>query len=469
MIELDSVLQRHPNTPARATPAGYVAMFARDPRVVKLNRIGAFILECARQPLSAREMAMRLCREYSVDFDTAFRDLREYAERLTALHLLLPPAAGAAAGVSTDVETPRPRGQQMEDSEVYLKAMTAQVLSGRPWAATFELTHLCPLKCRYCYLDKPLAATRRADEMRTEEWVRVLGELEAEGAFLLTLTGGEPLVYPGLPEILAEATRRDFAVRVFTSLACGKPQDLLDFARHNVIQVETSVHGSDAATHDAFTGVPGSFDRMLAAVRLLRGAGIPVVMKTCWTRHNRTQYAQVLDLVTGLGAVFRGTCFVTAASDGTTANTDARMSDAELHAFMLDAFRYGQTVGTGCGEGAGSELPGPEKGICGAGRVGFRVDPWGDVFPCVEWQLKVGNVRQAPVRGIWTTSPDLVRIREYRYRDLDLDDVTPYDRSWGGCSVCPGANLKEKGNCLKVSEEGKRLTRVMHQARKGEK
>ena len=48
---------------------------------------------------------------------------------------------------------------------------------------------------------------------------------------------------------------------------------------------------------------------------------------------------------------------------------------------------------------------------CGAGSSGIAVDPYGNVYPCVQWRRAVGNLHGASIREIWTGSRALDTVR----------------------------------------------------------
>lgn len=353
----------------------------------------------------------------------------------------------------------------LEQNPVYLGAMRAHAGAGRPWLVTIEVTNRCNLNCAHCYVVEGRTEKSPQAELAPAEMEDVLEQLRGLGVFLVTFTGGEFFTHPSAFDYLEMATRRAFAIRVFSNLASLPPGELPRLLDYNVFSVETSLHGADAATHDAFTKSRGSFDRMIASVRKLRELEIPVVAKVCWTRHNWRQHREILQLCADLDAEFRGTCLVVSRNDGSTGNLGARMTDGELYEFTMAMHRLK----------TGPELehsllridrPEPEKHVCGAARISFRIDPYGNVFPCVEMQAAAGNVRRQGLEDIWAGSETLRAVRAVKQKDFDLNDATPYGPENGSCMLCMGANLKEKGSMTKVAEEPKRIGRVMARARR---
>jgi radical SAM protein with 4Fe4S-binding SPASM domain len=69
-----------------------------------------------------------------------------------------------------------------------------------------------------------------------------------------------------------------------------------------VRRVSISLDGADAATHDAFRGIPGAFEKALRGLRLLRELGMSVQINMTIARHNAHQLPAVLELARTLGA-----------------------------------------------------------------------------------------------------------------------------------------------------------------------
>jgi radical SAM protein with 4Fe4S-binding SPASM domain len=69
-----------------------------------------------------------------------------------------------------------------------------------------------------------------------------------------------------------------------------------------VRRVSISLDGADAATHDAFRGIPGAFDEALRGLRNLKERGMSVQINMTIARHNAQQLPAVLDMARQLGA-----------------------------------------------------------------------------------------------------------------------------------------------------------------------
>ena len=60
-----------------------------------------------------------------------------------------------------------------------------------PYAALFELTLKCNMRCIHCGSE---AGTQRIEELSTNEWKTVIEYLSKMGCKSITLLGGEPFI-----------------------------------------------------------------------------------------------------------------------------------------------------------------------------------------------------------------------------------------------------------------------------------
>jgi len=136
----------------------------------------------------------------------------------------------------------------------------------RPREVSVILTKRCNLRCLHCYND---SALRDPHELQDDEKLRLVDYLGRWGVTVLNLTGGEPTIDPTFAGVLALARRHRMGVKISTN-AWHLPGALLDAIRAGtVIQLSISLDGADAATHDHLRQRRGSFDRVLASLRLL--------------------------------------------------------------------------------------------------------------------------------------------------------------------------------------------------------
>jgi radical SAM protein with 4Fe4S-binding SPASM domain len=76
-----------------------------------------------------------------------------------------------------------------------------------------------------------------------------------------------------------------------------------------------------------------------------------------------------------------------------------------------------------------------ESTPCSAGHTACYVSPYGDVFPCVQFPLPTGNVRQQRFADIWRYSEQMNEVRSIRTKHLPTCSSCAHGAT---CSRCPG-------------------------------
>src|SRR5213594_1430176 len=167
-----------------------------------------------------------------------------------------------------------------------------------PMSALLELTFVCNHACTFCY-NSPTGQK----ELTTAEILDALQKLADFNILYLTLTGGEPLVRRDFFDIARAARGLGFALRIYSNAFLideAMAKRIKEVA--NPIEMEISIHGAKAETHEKLTCVPGSFQRVVNAVRHLRAEGIKVNLKCPITRDNQEEVLDLYRLSVELGA-----------------------------------------------------------------------------------------------------------------------------------------------------------------------
>ena len=157
-----------------------------------------------------------------------------------------------------------------------------------PMQVSIEVTRRCPLECQHCYNNLPMGdQAARSREMTTEEHFKMLDELVEMGCFWLIYTGGEIFARKDFLEIYTHAKKKGFLITLFTNgtLITEKIADYL--VEWPPFAIEITLYGRTRETYEALTQIPGSYDRCLRGIKLLRERGLPVKLKTVATTINK--------------------------------------------------------------------------------------------------------------------------------------------------------------------------------------
>jgi len=157
-----------------------------------------------------------------------------------------------------------------------------------PMQVSVEVTRRCPLECQHCYNNLPMGdQDARSREMSTEEHFHMLDELVEMGCFWLLYTGGEIFARKDFLQIYTYAKQKGFLITLFTNgtLINEKIADYL--VEWPPFAIEITLYGRTKETYEALTQIPGSYEKCLRGIRLLRERGLPLKLKTVATSINK--------------------------------------------------------------------------------------------------------------------------------------------------------------------------------------
>jgi len=154
-----------------------------------------------------------------------------------------------------------------------------------PMLVIWEVTQACDLACVHCRASAQ--SERNPKELTTEQGYRLLDEIRSFGEPLMVFTGGDPLKRPDLYELVRYAVKIGLRTNVTPSATPLLTAGAIEaFKAAGVSRMAISLDGPDAATHDDFRGIPGTFDRAMFALRHARDIGLDTQLQTTITRRN---------------------------------------------------------------------------------------------------------------------------------------------------------------------------------------
>ena len=306
------------------------------------------------------------------------------------------------------------------------------IAQGVPLAVHFDLTYRCNERCIHCYLDHD-----DHGEMTTAEVKDVLDQLAAAGTLFLTFSGGELLLRRDFFELLADARRLAFDVKIKTNAILIKEDDAARIRDLAVRQVQISVYSDRPAVHDAITKVPGSLERTLAAIRFLVERGLKVTIANVLMQQNASDYNGVRALARQLGADYTIDPTITPRMDGDRAPLALGMPQVQLLRLFKDRSLVGDDFCTPASAPSAELL---DAAPCSAGHMACYITPYGDIYPCVQFPLPSGNLRRQRFEDIWRRSPQLTEVRSIRMQDLE---TCPSCTHFSSCTRCPGLAYME--------------------------
>ena len=165
-----------------------------------------------------------------------------------------------------------------------------------PMLVIWEVTQACDLACVHCRASAQ--SERNPAELSTEQGYRLLDEIRSFGEPLMVFTGGDPLKRPDLFELIRHAVKIGLRTNVTPSATPLLTAEAIDrFKEAGISRMAISVDGHDAASHDDFRGIPGTFDRAMFALSHARDIGLDTQFQTTVTRRNMAHLPEIAEIV----------------------------------------------------------------------------------------------------------------------------------------------------------------------------
>ena len=293
-----------------------------------------------------------------------------------------------------------------QDKTAYRRMVETAFAQSVPLSAQFEITYRCNHLCTFCY-NSPTGQR----ELGTEQIFEILKKISDFGVLYLTLTGGEPLCHRDFYAIAGEVRRLGMALRIYSNgYLMSDPKVIEKIIALTPMEVEISLHGARPESHEAMTRIKGSFAKTVKAIELLSQAGQKLMLKCPVTRLNQEELFQVKEIGDRANTFVTFDTVITPKDDGDPGPLSLRPTDEFLERYWAEDFvklHNGRLPPR-----ADHCAPEGTEAVCGAARTGFTVDPYGNMYPCVAFRRKIGNLLEIDtIDDIWKDSPVLNQVR----------------------------------------------------------
>lgn len=312
-------------------------------------------------------------------------------------------------------------------------------------AVMLELTYRCNLDCFFCYNDRKAGGV----PLSPDQYVRLFDDLASLNVLFMTFTGGEPLAHPDFFTLGRAARARGFAIRIKSNghmirgeIAKRIKSDI------NPIQVEMSLHGACAETHERQTRIKGSFARLMDNIPQMLTLGLRPALVSTLTAWNEHESESMFQLADRLGVKLRFQGPVGPRDDGDQEPLKIQPSAEGWQRFLEIALRRRETPpDTPFAAQIEQHFSEEDESYCGAGTEEVLVDPFGNVFPCLHLRNSAGNLHDKSLPEIWRDSqvfPAAKALSEDTVRRIKAEGPLS---TLGAPLFCPGMEKKGCATC----------------------
>lgn len=272
---------------------------------------------------------------------------------------------------------------------INLKKMESGIYA--PQALIISATDRCPNNCWYCFNKK----NKSQSDLALEKIIKVIKFFQAKGIFGVYIVGGEPLLRKDICEIV-KAGAGKCSVHLDTSgvdLTLGKARKLKEAGLETL---KVSLEYYERATVEKITGLKGSFDSAVEAIKIGKEVGFYVCSVLVMTKkmlYDRKEQEKYLDFVKSLRVnevmVYEpkpsGNLYN--ADESIIFNEQDREQLCQLHLRINKDKKY-----NGLKFFSLNYFESPRLFGCNAGLTQFYLTAGGDLTPCPLSSLSLGNI-----------------------------------------------------------------------------
>ncbi len=267
-------------------------------------------------------------------------------------------------------------------------------------AVELAVTYDCNLACRYCssaslyQKDKPYLTLK---EIKT-----VVTELVSRGAFVINLTGGEPLLREEIFDIVKFIKNKTALVTILTNGHLLTKECVTNLKEISLDALQISVNND--AENSPFRGeVSGTFlNKALLGIENAKTAGLKVVISSIITNESikSGEIKEIIKFSKDIHSVLN--LIIPCAVGNWGGRYDKLLSEGSWMAFQ-DLCKV---------KGVRTDIHmNYLGGLCPAGTERIYISAYGDVLPCDFIHISFGNSREEPLKDILNRMRDFAPIK----------------------------------------------------------
>jgi len=161
------------------------------------------------------------------------------------------------------------------------------------------LTDACNLSCSHCWIS-PRLSKQLQSGIPFDPLTAIIHEAKLLGLQSVKLTGGEPLLYREIKELLVFLSSENLAIYIETNGTLLDSEMITLLEQAAVTQISVSLDSAKEKIHDAIRGVRGGFQQTLKGLRLLSETGLNFQIIMTLQRKNSREIPTVIDLCRSL-------------------------------------------------------------------------------------------------------------------------------------------------------------------------
>jgi len=278
---------------------------------------------------------------------------------------------------------------------------------------------------------------------------RALENMAEASTLFLVISGGEPTIHPNFSDFILLASRLGFSLSLSTNGYILNEKILEVLVNSTTTEIGVSLYAMDEKINDSITMKKGSFTKIMENLETLSKTNISVAIKTPVLHKNYREIGKIANFCKKMGFRFKPDPMITQKNSGEPSPLKHSAADEEIIDAMMNFPEKRIAV------------EGVETKLCNAGKNYYAIDVFGNILPCIQLPLVLGNVMDNSIKQLWFTSKILRELREITLDKLTKCINCEYNLY---CDRCPGLVFIEHGNLTDCSVINYRIARLAMEA-----
>lgn len=180
-----------------------------------------------------------------------------------------------------------------------------------PISGTFELSPLCNMDCRMCYVKMTKQQQENISRLRTnEEWLNLAKQARDEGMLFLLLTGGEPFLVENFKDLYIELHKMGFCISINTNGTMIDESVVEWLKRYPPMRINMTLYGASDETYERLCRNPKGFTQATKAISLLKENNIQVKLNCSVTPYNKDDLKLIIDFANANDLIVQPTAYM---------------------------------------------------------------------------------------------------------------------------------------------------------------
>ncbi len=276
------------------------------------------------------------------------------------------------------------------------------------------LDYACNLRCVHCSaarLKRP-HKTKRLEQADYEELARQCHDL---GVITVGFTGGEPLVFPQLEQVIKafKPGRTMISIKTNGTLLDERWLDRLKSWQVDSISIGLGPIPQEISDYDDIRGLPNSYAKSIEAAKKALEYGFRLIVGAVVSHENirSRNLVKIIEITKDMGVILIFGLAVPAGNWNAQKQILLTEDDRSYLQELLQKYPHTRTD---------FESNFMTRG-CGAVNEKLYITPYGDVIPCPFVQISFGNVLCEPLKVIRERAMDYAILKGYPDRCLAAD------------------------------------------------